>query len=276
MLLRFTKMHGLGNDFVVIDAITQAVTMTPALARKLADRHFGVGCDQILLVEPPSSPDVDFNYRIFNADGSEVSQCGNGARCFAKFVRDRHLTGKRTIRVRTAAGLITLEVSADNQITVDMGVPIFEPSRIPLIADRLAGTYSLEVDGDTLSVSALSMGNPHAIIRVDDVAAAPVAALGASIESHPRFPERVNVGFMAIRNRTEIDLRVYERGAGETLACGSGACAAVVAGIRLGELDERVTAHLPGGALSIHWSGANTAVLMTGPATTVFQGRIRL
>ena len=276
MLLRFTKMHGLGNDFVVIDAITQAVTMTPGLARKIADRHFGVGCDQILLVEPPTSPDVDFNYRIFNADGSEVSQCGNGARCFAKFVRDRQLTGKRTIRVRTAAGLITLEVGADNQITVNMGVPVFEPARVPLLTDAASDIYTLEVDGERVSFSALSMGNPHAVIRVDEVSTAPVLTLGPAIETHPRFPERVNVGFMAIKNRNEIDLRVYERGAGETLACGTGACAAVVAGIRRGELNERVKVNLPGGSLSIRWAGEDTPVLMTGPATTVFQGRIRL
>lgn len=276
MLLRFTKMHGLGNDFVVIDAVTQEVNMTEALARKLGDRHFGVGCDQILLVEPPSTPDVDFNYRIFNTDGSEVSQCGNGARCFAKFVRDRRLTGKRSIRVRTAAGVMTLDVEADNQITVNMGAPIFAPKAIPFVADQEALSYPLSVGEQLVSIAALSMGNPHAVILVEDVASAPVHTFGAAIENHPRFPARVNVGFMAIKSRNEIDLRVYERGAGETLACGSGACAAVVAGIRLGLLDSDVTAHLSGGTLRIRWTGGDAPVLMTGPATTVFQGRIRL
>jgi diaminopimelate epimerase len=269
-------MHGLGNDFVVIDAVTQEVNMTEALARKLGDRHFGVGCDQILLVEPPSTPDVDFNYRIFNTDGSEVSQCGNGARCFAKFVRDRRLTGKRSIRVRTAAGVMTLDVEADNQITVNMGAPIFAPKAIPFVADQEALSYPLSVGEQLVSIAALSMGNPHAVILVEDVASAPVHTFGAAIENHPRFPARVNVGFMAIKSRDEIDLRVYERGAGETLACGSGACAAVVAGIRLGLLDSDVTAHLSGGTLRIRWTGGDAPVLMTGPAATVFQGRIRL
>ncbi len=276
MLLRFTKMHGLGNDFVVIDAVTQPVTITEAIARTLGDRHFGVGCDQILVVEAPSTPDVDFNYRIFNTDGSEVSQCGNGARCFAKFVRDRRLTGKRSIRVRTAAGVLTLTVDNDNLITVAMGRPVFAPAEIPFIADHQAPEYSLEVAGQRVTLSALSMGNPHGVLRVADVHSAPVATLGPALESHPSFPQRVNVGFMAIKSRGEIDLRVYERGAGETLACGSGACAAVVAGINLGLLDNRVTTNLPGGTLTIHWQGGDSQVLMTGPATTVFQGRIRL
>lgn len=276
MLLRFTKMHGLGNDFVVIDGVTQSVAITPGTARKLADRHFGIGCDQILLVEPPSSPDVDFNYRIFNGDGSEVSQCGNGARCFAKFVRDRHLTGKRSIRVSTASGILTLDVGSNNQITVNMGTPVFSPAQIPFVADSEATTYSLDVKGQQITISALSMGNPHAVIRVDDVGTAPVAELGPAIESHHRFPQRVNAGFMAIRSRNEIDLRVYERGAGETLACGSGACAAVVAGICLNELDNNVQVNLPGGKLTISWQGENAPVMMTGPATTVFQGRIRI
>ncbi|MGD9660275.1 MAG: diaminopimelate epimerase [Porticoccaceae bacterium] len=276
MLLRFTKMHGLGNDFVVIDAVTQPVAMTETLARKLGDRHFGIGCDQILVVEAPSTPDVDFDYRIFNTDGSEVAQCGNGARCFAKFVRDRRLTGKRAIRVRTAAGVITLNVLSSNQVTVNMGAPVFAPAAIPFIAEGEQLSYSIDVNGEVVDVSALSMGNPHAVIVVADVATAPVATLGPAIECHPRFPERVNVGFMAVKNSREIDLRVYERGAGETLACGSGACAAVVAGIRLGMLDNEVQTNLPGGKLSISWQGKESSVMMTGPATTVFQGRIRL
>ena len=276
MLLRFTKMHGLGNDFVVIDAITQPVNMTPALARKLGDRHFGIGCDQILLVEPPPAPDVDFSYRIFNADGSEVEQCGNGIRCFAKFVRDRRMTGKREIRVSTCKGILTARVGADNRITVDMGVPQLAPADIPFAADLQTTTYNLVAGGEELTIGAVSMGNPHAVIQVDDVASAPVATLGPAVESHPRFPNRVNAGFMAIRSRDEIDLRVYERGAGETLACGSGACAAVVCGILQGKLDRQVTVNLPGGALTIEWDGDGSPVMMTGPATTVFQGRIRV
>lgn len=269
-------MHGLGNDFVVIDGVTQDIEMTTELARHIGDRHFGIGCDQILLVEPPSTPDVDFDYRIFNTDGSEVSQCGNGARCFAKFVRDRRLTGKRSIRVRTAAGVMTLEVKRNNDITVDMGAPRFAPPEIPLLMDEQQDNYHVDVNGESVSLSALSMGNPHAVLIVNDVDKAPVETLGPAIESHPKFPERVNVGFMAIQARDSISLRVYERGAGETLACGSGACAAVVAGVQLGLLDREVQVRLPGGTLSINWQGEGASVLMTGPATTVFQGRIRI
>ena len=276
MLLRFTKMHGLGNDFVVIDAVTQELAMTPDLARRLADRHFGIGCDQVLVVEPPSSPDVDFDYRIYNSDGGEVAQCGNGARCFAKFVRDRRLTGKHQLRVRTRSGVITLLVQPDGQIRVNMGAPRFAPRDIPFAADAEALTYPLEVGGGALEISALSMGNPHAVLVGEDVDSAPVADLGPLIEHHPRFPERVNVGFMAIEGRDRIALRVHERGAGETLACGTGACAAVVAGIRRGLLDNDVKVRLPGGELTIAWAGGDAPVMMTGPATTVFQGRIRI
>jgi len=276
VLLRFTKMHGLGNDFVVIDAVSQDVQIKPHLARRLANRRLGVGCDQILVVEPPSEPDVDFTYRIFNADGSEVSQCGNGARCFAKFVRDRKLTGKRHIRVATRAGILSLTVNPDNQIRVEMGVPVFSPEDIPLVAGSESPLYSLDVGGQQLSVAALSMGNPHAVMLVNDVSTAAVESLGPLIESHERFPERVNAGFMAVCDRHEIDLRVYERGAGETLACGSGACAAAVAGIRQDLLDSPVDVHLPGGTLRIEWAGDGQQVVMTGPATTVFHGRIRL
>lgn len=274
--IKFTKMHGLGNDFVVIDGVTQDIEMTSELARHIGDRHFGIGCDQILLVEPPSTPDVDFDYRIFNTDGSEVSQCGNGARCFAKFVRDRRLTGKRTIRVRTAAGIMTLEIKRNNDITVDMGAPRFSPAEIPLLQDSEQTSYTIDVNGEAVTLSALSMGNPHGVLLVNDVNLAPVETLGPLIESHTAFPQRVNVGFMAIKSRNEIDLRVYERGAGETLACGSGACAAVVAGINLGLLDQEVQVRLPGGTLVINWQGLGTPVLMSGPATTVFQGRIRI
>lgn len=275
MLLRFTKMHGLGNDFVVIDAITQEVDMTPALARRLADRHFGIGCDQILVVEPPSTPDVDFDYRIYNNDGSEVAQCGNGARCFAKFVYDRRLTGKSTLKVRTRSGIIVSTIDG-SQVTVDMGAPSFEPGDIPFTVTHRALTYALPMEGRELEISALSMGNPHAILVVDAVDSAPVASLGPAIEHHPLFPQRVNVGFMAIEARDTVALRVHERGAGETLACGSGACAAVVAGVTRGLLDQRVAVQLPGGTLAVEWRGEGKSVMLTGPATTVFQGRIRV
>ncbi len=276
MLLRFTKMHGLGNDFVVIDAITQEVQVTEALARRMADRRFGIGCDQVLVVEPPTDPDVDFNYRIFNADGGEVEQCGNGARCFAKFVRDRRLTGKHRILAQTKAGVLQLTVNRDNQITVAMGIPRFAPQAIPFQAEQPALLYDLQVEHQTVQLAALSLGNPHAVVRVPDVTTAPVATLGALIEAHPRFPQRVNAGFMQVVNRAEIKLRVYERGVGETLACGSGACAAVVAGIQQDLLDSTVTVQLPGGNLHITWPGEGQPVAMTGPATTVYQGRIKI
>ncbi len=276
MMLRFTKMHGLGNDFVVIDAVSQAVAMTPELARKLADRQRGIGCDQILLVEPPANLNVDFRYRIFNRDGSEVAQCGNGARCFAKFVHDQKLTGKKQLRVETTAGLIELHYDNPKKIRAAVGIPEFTPSNIPFDADETALTYPLQVADETLEIAALAIGNPHAVLRVEDVDTAPVAELGPLIESHRRFPEKTNVGFMQVISRHEIRLRVYERGAGETLACGSGACAAVVAGIRQDLLDSPVTATLKGGTLEISWPGGSEPVTLTGSATTVFQGRIRI
>lgn len=277
MRLRFTKMHGLGNDFVVIDGISQKVKLTPEKVRKLADRHFGVGCDQVLLVEVPDSPDVDFCYRIFNADGNEVENCGNGARCFARFVRDRRLTGKNEIRVQTASGQMVLKVQEDDQISVDMGIPRLAPADIPFLADAEAPDYPLELsNGDVITIGAVSMGNPHAVTLVSDVDTAPVNTQGPLIESHPRFPERVNAGFMQVCSRSEIRLRVYERGVGETLACGTGACAAVVSGIVRGLLDGRVTVHLPGGDLDIQWAGKGQAVIMTGPATNVFHGQVKL
>ena len=269
-------MHGLGNDFVVIDAVTQAVTITPEQAKKLADRRFGVGCDQILIVEPPSQPDVDFRYRIFNQDGSEVEQCGNGARCFAKFVCDRRLTGKNIIRVETASGIIELRVRPNNQVEVDMGVPILKPAQIPFIANQVASSYPIQVNDDSLTIGAVSMGNPHAVLRVEDIDTAPVNSLGATLENHANFPQRVNVGFMQVVSAHEINLRVYERGAGETLACGTGACAAVVAGRLQDLLDSSVTVNLPGGSLKIDWPGEGQSVIMTGPATTVFHGRIKI
>lgn len=274
--IRFTKMHGLGNDFVVIDGVSQAVDMTATLARKLADRHCGIGCDQILLVEPPTVPNVDFQYRIFNADGSEVAQCGNGARCFAKFVRDQKLSGKTHLKVQTHAGILELHHDGGKNITVEMGIPVFEPDGIPLRRDRVQRLYPLDINGTVYQLAALSLGNPHAVLKVDDITNAPVAELGPQIECHPDFPEKVNAGFMEILSRREIKLRVYERGVGETQACGSGACAAVVAGIRQDLLDSSVTVYLRGGQLDIQWQGEGQAVTMTGPATTVFQGRIKI
>ena len=275
MRLRFTKMHGLGNDFVVLDATRGPLDLTPTLVRELADRRFGIGCDQLLVVEPPRDPTTDFHYRIFNADGSEVEQCGNGARCFARFVRDQGLTDKDEIPVGTAAGPIRLYCEPDGQVRVNMGPPVLEPARIPFLVPGQALTYPLEVVGERLTIGAVSMGNPHAVLRVTDLESAPVAMLGPQIEHHPRFPARVNVGFMQVLDPCHIRLRVHERGAGETLACGTGACAAVVVG-RLWEiLGERVRVSLPGGDLVIQWLGGSEPVWMTGPATTVYQGEIQ-
>lgn len=276
MRLRFSKMHGLGNDFVVIDGVSQNVRLTPEKIRAIADRNFGVGCDQILLVETPETPDVDFRYRIFNCDGSEVENCGNGARCFAVFVRERKLTGKSVIKVETAGGLIELRVQKDEQVSVDMGVPRLEPTQIPFVADARAITYPIDVAGKSYDISAVSMGNPHGVLVVDNVTTAPVAEIGPIIEKHSRFPARVNVGFMQIITRNEINLRVFERGVGETLACGTGACGAVVAGRLRGLLDENVKVNLPGGSLYIQWAGDGQSVIMTGPAVTVFHGQIKI
>ena len=274
--LSFTKMQGLGNDFVVIDAFSQPVSLTSERVRFLADRHFGIGCDQLLIVEPASDPDIDFRYRIYNADGNEVEQCGNGARCFARFVRDRGLTGKDRIQVSTSSGVIVLTVEADGQVTVDMGPPQFEPNRIPLLAEHRAELYPVPVGDRTLRLGAVSMGNPHAVLQVMSVDQAPVAELGPLIENHDLFPARVNVGFMEVMSRDHIRLRVFERGVGETLACGTGACAAVVVGRCQGLLDERVRVDLPGGSLYIRWDGEGSNVLMTGPAVRVFEGAIDL
>jgi diaminopimelate epimerase len=276
MRLKFTKMHGLGNDFVVLDATRAPLALERDQLRLLADRHFGIGCDQILQVEPPRSPDTDFYYRIFNADGGEVEQCGNGARCFVRFVREQGLTDKTEIRVGTQSGVIVPKLEADGRVTVDMGVPQFEPARIPFIAERRALTYQLDVGGAAIEISALSMGNPHAVQLVKDVDAAPVRTQGPAIEAHARFPQRVNAGYMQIIDRGRIKLRVYERGAGETLACGTGACAAVVAGIQRDLLDPRVVVTTRGGDLGISWQGEGKPVLMTGPAVTVFSGEVEL
>ena len=276
MRLKFTKMHGLGNDFVVLDATRAPLGLERDQLRFLADRHVGIGCDQILQVEPPRSPDTDFYYRIFNADGGEVEQCGNGARCFVRFVREQGLTEKTEIRVGTQSGVIVPKLEGDGRVTVDMGVPQFEPARIPFIAERRALTYQLDVGGAAIEISALSMGNPHAVQLVKDVDAAPVRTQGPAIEAHARFPQRVNAGYMQIIDRGRIKLRVYERGAGETLACGTGACAAVVAGIQRNLLDDSVVVATRGGDLGISWQGEGKPVLMTGPAVTVFSGEIEL
>jgi diaminopimelate epimerase len=276
MRLKFTKMHGLGNDFVVLDATRAPLALDRDQLRFLADRHFGIGCDQILQIEPPRSPDTDFYYRIFNADGGEVEQCGNGARCFVRFVRERGLTDKTEIRVGTQSGVIVPKLEGDGRVTVDMGVPQFEPARIPFLAERRALTYQLEVGGAAIEISALSMGNPHAVQLVKDVDAAPVRTQGPAIEAHARFPQRVNAGYIQIIDRGRIKLRVYERGAGETLACGTGACAAVVAGIQRDLLDPRVVVTTRGGDLGISWQGEGKPVLMTGPAVTVFSGEVEL
>ncbi|HET9580052.1 MAG TPA: diaminopimelate epimerase [Usitatibacter sp.] len=274
--LRFAKMHGQGNDFVVIDGVRQAVSLSPEQVRFLADRHMGVGCDQLLLVGKPGSGDNDFRYRIFNADGGEVEQCGNGARCFARFVLDEGLTAKREIRVETASGVIVPRVEPSGQVTVDMGAPRFEPRDVPFLADEARLTYEIRVSGFPVELSVLSMGNPHAVQVVADVDRAPVAEQGPLLERHPAFPKRVNAGYMQVVSRRHIRLRVWERGAGETLACGTGACAAVVSGIRRGLLDEEVRVSTRGGDLAIRWPGDGGAVMMTGDAVRVFDGEIQL
>ena len=276
MLLRFTKMHGLGNDFMVLDLISQHAHIQPKHAKAWGDRHTGVGFDQLLLVEAPTNPDVDFRYRIFNSDGSEVEQCGNGARCFARFVVDKRLTVKKQIRVETKGGIIELNLRPDGQVTVDMGAPRLVPEQIPFQADAEALSYTVEVDGERHELAAVSMGNPHAVLCVDNVDSAPVHSLGPKLEHHPRFPKRVNVGFLQVINRQQARLRVWERGAGETQACGTGACAAAVAAIRQGWMDSPLQLELPGGSLSIEWAGPGQPVMMTGPAVRVYEGQIRL
>lgn len=276
MAIQFSKMHGLGNDFMVVDGVTQKVFFSPDTIRRLADRHFGIGFDQLLLVEPPYDPEQDFHYRIFNADGSEVQQCGNGARCFARFVRLKGLTNKERIAVSTMSGRIVLQVEQDNQITVNMGVPEFEPAKVPFRAQKAEKTYLLRVAEQTVMCGVVSMGNPHCVLNVPSVDEAPVEQLGAQLERFDRFPERVNVGFMQVVSPQEIRLRVFERGAGETLACGTGACAAAVVGMQQGLLRDRVKVHLPGGSLQIAWKGAGQPVYMTGPAEQVFDGEIEL
>ncbi|ABU69337.1 MULTISPECIES: diaminopimelate epimerase [Vibrio] len=274
MHFHFSKMHGLGNDFMVVDCITQNVFFSQDLIRRLADRHTGVGFDQLLVVEAPYDPETDFHYRIFNADGSEVEQCGNGARCFARFVRLKGLTNRYSISVSTKKGKMILDVEDDGEVTVNMGVPEFEPNKIPFKAKQKEKTYIMRAGDKTLFCGAVSMGNPHVVTVVDDVDTAEVETLGPLLESHERFPERVNAGFMQVVNRNHIRLRVYERGAGETQACGSGACGAVAVGILQGLLDENVKVSLPGGDLRISWQGPGKPLFMTGPATHVFDGQL--
>ena len=276
MLLKFTKMQGLGNDFVVLDATGGRFDLAPGQLKRLADRHFGIGCDQILQIEAPRQADTDFYYRIFNADGMEVEQCGNGARCFVRYVHEHGLTGKREIRVGTLGGVIVPRLEGDGRVTVNMGMPEFDPPRIPFQAPARELTYELSLDGRQVTISALAVGNPHAVQIVPDVDRAPVARDGPLIERHPRFPNGVNAGFAQIVDRRHIRLRVYERGAGETLACGTGACAAVVAARAQGLADERVTVSTRGGDLGISWAGNGSPVMMTGPAATVFEGEIEL
>jgi diaminopimelate epimerase len=276
MTLQFTKMQGLGNDFIVIDALHQRVELSPAQIRHLANRHFGIGCDQILLVEKAHHAQADFRYRIFNGDGGEVEQCGNGARCFARYVRAKGLSDKSEIMVETMKGLLVLTIRPDNQVTVNMGVPNFKPAEIPFTTMQQAQHYALNVGADTLRIGAVSMGNPHAVTQVDDIQSAPVATLGPLIEQHSAFPKRVNAGFMQVESSDAISVRVYERGAGETLACGSGACAAMVIGRLWGLLEETVHVRLTGGTLIISWPGEGQPVMMTGPAEFVFEGSIEL
>lgn len=277
MLLRFTKMHGLGNDFMVIDAISQRVRINPDLVRQLSDRNFGVGFDQMLLVEPPSDPDMDFRYRIFNADGSEVEHCGNGARCFARFVRDKGLVLRDTIKVQTARGRAVLNIVGRDLVEVDMGAPELDPVEVPTTFTEKSTTYSTQLaSGEIVEFGAVSMGNPHAVLVVDSIDRAPVESWGPELESHSVFPNRANIGFMEVVSKNEVNLRVYERGAGETQACGTGACAAVVSGRLQGLLDSKVTVHLPGGDLEIEWLGEGHPVNMTGPVSSVYEGQIYL
>ncbi len=280
MWIKFNKMHGLGNDFMVVDLVTQHAYLTPMQIRNLADRNFGIGFDQLLLVEVPTQPDVDFKYRIFNSDGSEVENCGNGARCFARFVYEQKLIGRRNIRVETANGNMTLELTPENDVIVNMGAPTLAPAEVPFIPESSdksqAVSYKIDVEGHgTIELSAVSMGNPHGVIVVDDIETAAVATLGPLVEAHTSFPQKVNAGFMQVINRNHIKLRVFERGVGETKACGTGACAAVVAGIVRGLLDPKVQVDLPGGTLTIEWDGEND-VIMTGPTSNVFEGRVNI
>jgi len=274
--LSFTKMHGLGNDFLVTNSLTQDLSLTPRLIQQLSDRYRGVGFDQLLLVEPPTHPQHDFRYRIFNADGTEVEQCGNGARCFAKYVYDNHFSTKKKLTVETTKGVIILSIEDNGEVRVNMGIPHFTPTEIPFITPEESTHYDIELEGNKITFGALSMGNPHAVICVDHIKTAPVQTIGAAMQQQPCFPNKVNVGFMEIESPTSIQLRVYERGVGETLACGTGACAAVAYGIVQNKLAPKVQVSLPGGILTIEWAGKDQPLFMTGPAETVYQGTIVL
>ncbi|HIG68229.1 MAG TPA: diaminopimelate epimerase [Porticoccaceae bacterium] len=276
MLMKFTKMHGLGNDFVVIDAVTQNVHVTAAMARRLSDRHLGIGCDQVLIVEPPSDKTLDFDYKIFNSDGGEAEQCGNGARCLARFIRDRRLSGKETVRVKTMNRVISLTITKDKLVSVDMGIPGLEPSDVPFIETTRSNAYAININNQQFDIAAISVGNPHAVLFVDNLDRAPVSVIGQELQSHDQFPKQVNVGFAQVINRQHLKLRVYERGVGETRACGTGACAAGVAAIQQGLMDSPVRVELTGGELRINWPGEGQPLIMTGPAVTTYEGRIKI
>jgi diaminopimelate epimerase len=276
MLIKFTKMHGLGNDFVVIDAVRQHINLTTDAIKILADRNLGIGCDQVLLIEPPSNKNIDFNYRIFNCDGSEVEQCGNGARCMGRFIADQQLSGKKTVLLQTKNRIMEVTTNAKNLVTANMGEPTFTPADIPFFSQQQDTLYVIEAESQNFEIAALSIGNPHAVIQVDDVDSTAVEDIGPLIQAHSQFPESVNVGFMQIIDRQNIKLRVYERGVGETKACGSGACAAAVAAIQQDLVDSKVNLELLGGELCIEWLGEGEPILMTGPAKTVFHGKIKL
>jgi len=276
MLMKFTKMHGLGNDFVVIDAVTQNVHVTAAMARRLSDRHLGIGCDQVLIVEPPSDKTLDFDYKIFNSDGGEAEQCGNGARCLARFITDRRLSGKETVRVKTMNRVISLTITKDKLVSVDMGIPGLEPSDVPFIETTRSNAYAININNQQFDIAAISVGNPHAVLFVDNLDRAPVSVIGQELQSHDQFPKQVNVGFAQVINRQHLKLRVYERGVGETRACGTGACAAGVAAIQQGLMDSPVRVELTGGELRINWPGEGQPLIMTGPAVTTYEGRIKI
>ena len=276
MLIKFTKMHGLGNDFVVLDAVRQQINLNPKIIKQLADRNMGIGCDQVLVIEPPSEKNIDFNYRIFNCDGTEVEQCGNGARCMGRYIADQRLSGKKSVLLKSKNRVMKIQLQNSRLVSVDMGAPIFEPQEIPFIADSAKIKHSIDLNGQTFEIATVSMGNPHAVIQVDDIENTAVEKLGPQLQAHRQFPESVNVGFMEIVDPQHIRLRVFERGAGETQACGSGACAAAVAAIQQGLVKNSVKVELLGGELSIRWQGNTQPVLMIGPAETVFHGQIKI
>ena len=276
MQTRFTKMHGLGNDFVVLDAVRQSIRLTTDIIKRIADRNLGIGCDQVLVIEPPTDRNIDFNYRIFNCDGSEVEQCGNGARCIGRYIKDQQLSGKKTLRIKTRNRVMEITTTTKNMITANMGEPSFIPTDIPLDSEQQNDLYSIDINNSSLKIAALSVGNPHAVLQVDNIDQADVETIGTLIQKHSLFPESVNVGFMQIIDRQNLALRVYERGVGETQACGSGACAAAVAAIKQGLVDKTIEIKLLGGKLTIEWQGEGHPILMTGPAETVFHGKIKL